>query len=142
MIRTAQASLLRCGSLAFIRSDNRLLRSHSGTVAQARVVTLEPLTYPPCTMLGAIAEGTRRRTIAGPVLAITLLACLWIGTYTHTKMMSPTDPIPLGPWYHGQHLDVGTIPYTPSWALPLAIVVGVAGGMLAALTYRPRRLSG
>jgi hypothetical protein len=61
------------------------------------------------------------------VLVATFLLSLWAATYTGVP--------------HPPPVAVGLLPvrsYTPGWAIPVAIALGVGGMVLAFLIYRPR----
>jgi len=80
-----------------------------------------------------LAPGHRRRQIAAAlVLVATFLTCLWIGTYTVPSAVTlphTTTPLAL----------LNTPRHTPSWAVPLAIVVGIGGAIVALRILRPPR---
>ncbi len=73
-------------------------------------------------VLHSIPEGARPAAVAGLVLLATFLVCLWVGTYQ-------------------EFAPVGLIGarYTPVWAVPDAVAVGVGGALLALLIYRHGR---
>jgi hypothetical protein len=68
------------------------------------------------------AGGVPRHAIAALVLVATFLVCLWIGTYQ--------DFAPVG---------IRGAFYTPVWALPVTVAVGVGGALVAVLIYRQGR---
>jgi hypothetical protein len=63
-----------------------------------------------------------RQALAGLVLLPTFLVCLWVGTYQEFA------PVGIrGAWY------------TPAWAVPASVTIGVGGALLALLIYRQSR---
>jgi hypothetical protein len=67
------------------------------------------------------AGGATRQAVAGLVLLATFLVCLWIGTYQE---------------FHAVGFGLIAYRYTPDWAVPVAVAVGVGGALLALLVYR------
>lgn len=65
--------------------------------------------------------GATRQALAGLVLLATFVVSLWIGTYQE---------------FHAVRLGLIAYRYTPDWAVPLAVCVGVGGALLALLIYR------
>jgi hypothetical protein len=70
------------------------------------------------------------RFFASVVLVATVVLCLWLATYTEWHQA------PMGP-RTSQGLP-GAFPSTPDWATPAAVVLGVGGGLVALLIFRPR----
>jgi hypothetical protein len=67
-----------------------------------------------------------RPTVAALVLAVTFSLCLWLGQYEE--------------WVPNTGVrGTGSEPFTPHWAIPLAIIAGLGGATLAVLIVRPHR---
>jgi hypothetical protein len=67
------------------------------------------------------AGGATRQALAGLVLLATFLGCLWIGTYQE---------------FHAVGFGLMAVRYTLGWAVPVAVVIGIGGALLALLMYR------
>jgi TRAP-type C4-dicarboxylate transport system permease small subunit len=67
------------------------------------------------------AGGATRQALAGLVLMATFLVCLWIGTYQE---------------FHAVGFGLMAVRYTPGWTVPVAVVIGIGGAVLAFLIYR------
>jgi hypothetical protein len=77
------------------------------------------------------ASDARRAAVAGLLLVGTFLLCLWLGNYKGGLVYPDGERV-------GLSIPVA-VRETPSWALPLAIAVGVAGATVALLILRWHR---
>ena len=67
------------------------------------------------------AGGATRQALAGLVLLATFFVCLWIGTYQE---------------FHAVGFGLMAVRYTPGWTVPVAVLIGIGGALLALLIYR------
>lgn len=84
-----------------------------------------------------------RRGLASVLLISAVLGAVWVAefkTWYPAYWESPTGGPPPVPHSACIHTRLTCISVAPGWALPVGIVLGIVGVLLAALLYSPRPL--